>query len=93
MRKKGLNIISCAITILMPDLIISGDAIMMLTDPERMNQAIREYHARRQAQRERYAQKREELLRKKREKYALAHPNAVRRRKDDARTNPDFLSA
>ena len=77
----------------MPDLVISGDAIMMLTDPERMNQAIREYNARRQAQRERYAEKREELLRKKREKYALAHPTAVRRRKDDARTNPDFLSA
>jgi uncharacterized membrane protein len=64
-------------------LTLNGDAIAFLTDPERMNQAIREYNARRLAQKQRYAEKRDELLRRKREKYAETHPNAVRRRKDD----------
>jgi len=73
----------------MPEpLVLNGDAIMFLTDPERMTQAIREYNARRLAQRHRYAEKREELLRRKREKYAETHPNAVRRRKDDPPSNP-----
>ena len=73
----------------MPEpLVLNGDAIMFLTDPERMTQAIREYNARRNAQRQRYAEKREELLRRKREKYAETHPVAVRRRKDDPPSNP-----
>ena len=66
----------------MPDLVINGDAIAMLTDPEVFRAAMANYYALQRAKRAYYERNKAEILAKKRQKYAAEHPEVKKKRKD-----------
>ena len=66
----------------MPDLVISGDAIAMLTDPEVFRAAMANYYALQRAKKNYYETHKAEILAKKRQKYAAEHPEVKKKRKD-----------
>jgi len=68
----------------MPDLVISGDAIAMLTDPDVFRAALANYYSLQRAKRTYYEKNKEEILAKKRQKYAAEHPEVKKKRKDPA---------
>ena len=64
----------------MPELVLSGEMIEAFTDPDGFRRLIANYRTSQRAKREYYLRHREEILAKRRQKYAEAHPQAVRRR-------------
>jgi len=68
----------------MPDLVLNGGMIEMLTDPALYRQAMANYYAQQRAKRAYYENHKEEILAKKRQKYAAEHPEVKKKRKDPA---------
>jgi tRNA G46 methylase TrmB len=68
----------------MPDLVLNGGMIEMLTDPAVYRQALANYYAQQRAKRTYYETHKEEILAKKRQKYAAEHPEVKKKRKDPA---------
>jgi len=66
----------------MPDLVINGDAIAMLTDPAIYRQAVANYYAQQRAKKTYYETHKAEILAKRRQKYAAEHPEVKKKRKD-----------
>lgn len=64
----------------MPELVLSGQMIEAFTEPDGFRRLIANYQTQLRAKREYYLRHREEILAKRRQKYAQAHPQAVRRR-------------
>ena len=65
----------------MPELVLSGEMINLFTNPDGFRQMIATYNAHKNARREYYLRHREEILAKRRQKYADAHPEPRRKRK------------
>ena len=64
----------------MPELVLSGEMINLFTNPDGFRQMIATYNAHKNTRREYYLRHREEILAKRRQKYAEAHPEPRRRR-------------
>jgi uncharacterized protein YbaP (TraB family) len=68
----------------MPELVLSGEMINLFTSPDGFRQMIATYNANQRIRREYYQRHREEILAKRRQKYADAHPEPRRKRKASA---------
>jgi hypothetical protein len=73
----------------MPDLVLNGNAIEMLTDPDAFRRAIANYRAVQRAKKHYYETHKEEILAKKRQAYALAHPEVKKKRKGSGDSTAD----
>lgn len=62
----------------MPELVLSGEMINMFTNPDGFRQMIATYNANKNARREYYLRHRDEILTKRKQRYA----EQVRRRKE-----------
>jgi hypothetical protein len=68
----------------MPELVLSGEMINLFTSPDGFRQMIATYNASQRAKQQYYLRNREEILAKRRQKYAHTHPEPRRKRKENA---------
>lgn len=82
---RDLNVM--ILTIQMPELVLSGEMINLFTNPDGFRQMIATYNANQRVRQQYYLRHREEILAKRRQKYADTHPEPKRKRKVNAEIN------
>jgi hypothetical protein len=71
----------------MPELVLNGEMINLFTNPDGYQQIIAAYNAHKNKRHEYYMRHREEILAKRKQRYAEANPEPKRRRKPSIENN------